>query len=160
MLRGAGCREPNPRLRRREKNVLDIPLYRTGHSVNNPRMAHLTRSLVLWPGYPAHSRVSNVWDGRRRSHQFRVSNVEFPLIPQSAMNGAPDSRGRWASGSNVWDKNVCERKLDSIEGCLRDHHPPTEFIQFRKTLSFAQPADVRLILPSLPTSTSLGTPLT
>jgi hypothetical protein len=28
MVRGAGCREPNPRLRRREKNVLDIPLYR------------------------------------------------------------------------------------------------------------------------------------
>src|ERR1035437_1420442 len=36
MLRGAGCREPNPRLRRREKNVLDIPLYRPGHSAQNP----------------------------------------------------------------------------------------------------------------------------
>src|SRR5580692_9291353 len=35
MVRGAGCREPNPRLRRREKNVLDIPLYRTGHSIND-----------------------------------------------------------------------------------------------------------------------------
>ncbi|MGA3200688.1 MAG: hypothetical protein ABSD89_14980, partial [Halobacteriota archaeon] len=30
MVRGAGWREPNPRLRRRGKNVLDIPLYRAG----------------------------------------------------------------------------------------------------------------------------------
>src|SRR5438067_11247903 len=30
MVRGAGCREINPRLRRREKNVLDIPFYRSG----------------------------------------------------------------------------------------------------------------------------------
>jgi hypothetical protein len=33
MVRGAGCREINPRLRRREKNVLDIPLYRSGVAV-------------------------------------------------------------------------------------------------------------------------------
>jgi len=32
MVRGAGCREPNPRLRRREKNVLDIPLYRPANA--------------------------------------------------------------------------------------------------------------------------------
>src|SRR5436189_1388690 len=30
MVRGAGCREINPRLRRRDKNVLDIPFYRSG----------------------------------------------------------------------------------------------------------------------------------
>jgi hypothetical protein len=30
MVRGAGCREPNPRIRRREKNVLDMPSYRSG----------------------------------------------------------------------------------------------------------------------------------
>src|SRR6266852_7264144 len=30
MVTGAGCRGENPRLRRREKNVLDIPSYRTG----------------------------------------------------------------------------------------------------------------------------------
>jgi hypothetical protein len=30
MARGAGCRELNPRLRRREKNVLDISFYRSG----------------------------------------------------------------------------------------------------------------------------------
>ena len=36
MVRGAGCREPNPRLRRREKNVLDIPLYRPGHNASYP----------------------------------------------------------------------------------------------------------------------------
>src|SRR5205809_5433964 len=29
MVTGAGCRGENPRLRRREKNVLDIPSYRT-----------------------------------------------------------------------------------------------------------------------------------
>src|ERR1039458_3941365 len=34
MLRGAGCRELNPRVRRREKNVLDIPFYRSGHSTS------------------------------------------------------------------------------------------------------------------------------
>src|ERR1039457_3926531 len=32
----AGCREPYPRLRRREKNVLDIPSYRTGDYTKNP----------------------------------------------------------------------------------------------------------------------------
>ncbi len=30
MVRGAGCREPNPRIPRREKNVLDMPSYRSG----------------------------------------------------------------------------------------------------------------------------------
>src|SRR4029077_17130609 len=30
MVRGAGCREINLRVRRREKNVLDIPFYRSG----------------------------------------------------------------------------------------------------------------------------------
>jgi len=30
MVTGAGCRGENPRLRRRQKNVLDIPSYRTG----------------------------------------------------------------------------------------------------------------------------------
>src|SRR6266700_7274303 len=35
MVRGAGGREPNPRLRRREKNVLDIPLYRSGRFTQN-----------------------------------------------------------------------------------------------------------------------------
>jgi hypothetical protein len=29
MVRGAGCHEINLRIRRREKNVLDIPFYRT-----------------------------------------------------------------------------------------------------------------------------------
>jgi hypothetical protein len=31
MVTGAGGREPNPRLRWKEKNVLDIPSYRPGH---------------------------------------------------------------------------------------------------------------------------------
>src|ERR1700675_3348077 len=35
MVRGAGCRELNPRLRRREKNVLDIPLYRSALALND-----------------------------------------------------------------------------------------------------------------------------
>jgi hypothetical protein len=30
MVRGAGCHEINLRIRRREKNVLDIPFYRSG----------------------------------------------------------------------------------------------------------------------------------
>ena len=38
MVRGAGCREINPRLRRREKNVLDIPFYRSGIYTHNLRM--------------------------------------------------------------------------------------------------------------------------
>ena len=42
MVRGAGCREPNSRLRRREKNVLDIPLYRSGHYTQNPRTASMS----------------------------------------------------------------------------------------------------------------------
>jgi hypothetical protein len=33
-VRGAGCRGKYPRLRRREKNVLDLPLYRTGNFTN------------------------------------------------------------------------------------------------------------------------------
>src|SRR6266496_3580215 len=37
MATGAGCRGENPRLRRREKNVLDIPFYRAGVSAENPR---------------------------------------------------------------------------------------------------------------------------
>ncbi len=34
MVTGTGCRGENPRLRRREKNVLDIPSYRTGVSTS------------------------------------------------------------------------------------------------------------------------------
>src|SRR6266567_4033683 len=33
MVTGAGCRGENPRLRRREKNVLDNPFYRSGVSL-------------------------------------------------------------------------------------------------------------------------------
>jgi hypothetical protein len=36
MVRGAGCHEINLRIRRREKNVLDIPFYRSG--VSFPRI--------------------------------------------------------------------------------------------------------------------------
>ncbi len=36
MVRGAGCREINLRIRRTEKNVLDIPSYRAGVSTQNP----------------------------------------------------------------------------------------------------------------------------
>jgi hypothetical protein len=32
---GAGYREPNPLIRRWEKNVLDIPSYRSGHYTQN-----------------------------------------------------------------------------------------------------------------------------
>ena len=35
MVRGAGCRAINLRIRRREKNVLDIPFYRSGDSAQN-----------------------------------------------------------------------------------------------------------------------------
>ena len=35
MVRGAGCREPNPRIPRREKNVLDMPSYRSGDYTQN-----------------------------------------------------------------------------------------------------------------------------
>ena len=35
LVRGAGSRELNSRLRRREKNVLDIPFYRPGHYTQN-----------------------------------------------------------------------------------------------------------------------------
>src|ERR1035441_8971570 len=38
LVRGAGCRGPNPRLRRREKNVLDMPLYRSGVSTSLRRL--------------------------------------------------------------------------------------------------------------------------
>src|SRR5271165_4478499 len=41
MVRGAGCRESKPRLRRREKNVLDMPLYRSAHIVSNPDLGLL-----------------------------------------------------------------------------------------------------------------------
>src|ERR1700692_958919 len=40
MVRGTGCRETNLRVRRREKNVLDIPFYRSGdytHLLPAPR---------------------------------------------------------------------------------------------------------------------------
>ena len=38
MVKGAECREINLRIRRREKNVLDIPLYRPGHSTSMRRL--------------------------------------------------------------------------------------------------------------------------
>src|SRR6266568_5303091 len=36
IVAGTGCRGENPRLRRREKNVLDIPPYRTDDNLRNP----------------------------------------------------------------------------------------------------------------------------
>ena len=38
MVVGAGCRGENPRLRRREKNVLDFPFYRSGVSTSLRRL--------------------------------------------------------------------------------------------------------------------------
>src|SRR5437667_8853170 len=40
MVAGTGCRGENPRLRRREKNVLDIPSYRTGVKHNFALFVH------------------------------------------------------------------------------------------------------------------------
>src|SRR2546430_2336085 len=42
MVVGAGCRGENPRLRRREKNVLDFPFYRPGVYTHDPWL------LVKW----------------------------------------------------------------------------------------------------------------
>lgn len=47
MVREAGCREPSPRIRRREKNVLDMPSYRPGHFTQVPTPKVL-------PKFPAH----------------------------------------------------------------------------------------------------------
>jgi hypothetical protein len=70
---GAGCREPNPRIRRREKNVLDMPSYRSGDYTSNwlpvkldfqqqcgARVTrHLTRAVckVFPPSYRSRPRV-------------------------------------------------------------------------------------------------------
>src|SRR5437879_12977762 len=50
MMTGAGCRGENPRLRRREKNVLDNPFYRSGVLISGSagqrrvRMIHKDRA--------------------------------------------------------------------------------------------------------------------
>src|SRR6266705_1767002 len=48
MVRGAGGREPNPRLRRREKNVLDIPLYRTAITLKTLNERYGDFSTIIW----------------------------------------------------------------------------------------------------------------
>src|SRR5438105_15106700 len=45
MVTGTGCRGENLRLRRREKNVLDIPSYRTDDNLRNPCQEPLFASL-------------------------------------------------------------------------------------------------------------------
>jgi hypothetical protein len=45
MVRGAGWREPNPRLRRRGKNVLDIPLYRSDVAVEKLFSGNFTNEI-------------------------------------------------------------------------------------------------------------------
>ena len=47
MVRGAGCREINLRIRRREKNVLDIPFYRAGDYAQNPLTGTSMRDMPL-----------------------------------------------------------------------------------------------------------------
>src|SRR6266567_6673164 len=53
LVRGAGCREINLRIRRREKNVLDIPFYRSivtsDALVNAPRALTLTVTVPFRP---------------------------------------------------------------------------------------------------------------
>src|ERR1039458_5305456 len=46
LVRGAGCRGPTPRLRRREKNVLDMPLYRSGVYTNTRQLGASAFSMV------------------------------------------------------------------------------------------------------------------
>src|SRR5580765_4323539 len=43
LVRGAGCRETDLRIRRRENNVLDIPFYRSGDYANYPAASRSTR---------------------------------------------------------------------------------------------------------------------
>src|SRR4029077_8571225 len=50
MVRGAGCREINLRIRRREKNVLDIPFYRSGVSHKLARPFRLFESQLVKSG--------------------------------------------------------------------------------------------------------------
>ncbi len=52
MVRGAGCREINLRIRRREKNVLDIPFYRSGVLISLRRLfAFLEGQNAQWGCY-------------------------------------------------------------------------------------------------------------
>ena len=66
MVRGAGWREPNLRLRRREKNVLDMPLYRSDVLTSLRRLfarqAKGKRKLVL-RGFHANNRDISVGAG-------------------------------------------------------------------------------------------------
>ena len=49
MVRGAGCREPNPRIPHREKNVLDMPSYRSGDYTQNRGWTQTTDSALTPP---------------------------------------------------------------------------------------------------------------
>ena len=72
-LRGAGCRESNPRLRRREKNVLDIPFYRSLASSLPTKMLRdgITQSTtaherLLWPeGLDVANQTRGSGEGRK-----------------------------------------------------------------------------------------------
>ena len=61
LVRGAGCREINLRIRRREKNVLDIPFYRSALAValmQTPHRFRTKRQLWAYSGLALETRIS------------------------------------------------------------------------------------------------------
>ena len=86
MVRGAGCREPNPRIPHREKNVLDMPSYRSGDYTNyDPGES---------PAAASNSVVS-VAVRNRTSRLLKVLHQPNIVVPGCGHNRKVTSIGRW-----------------------------------------------------------------
>ena len=83
MVKGAECREINLRIRRREKNVLDIPLYRSGHSAQNA--AHAASSAKNL----AKERIAFSLSSRRPRSSSWLSRFSYKSLPKTSVSREP-----------------------------------------------------------------------
>src|ERR1039458_7040958 len=83
MLRGAGCRELNPRVRRREKNVLDIPFYRSGHSAQNADQAASSAKNL------AQERIGFSLSSRKPRSSSSRSRFSYKSLPNTSVSREP-----------------------------------------------------------------------
>src|SRR5436305_1871865 len=100
MVRGAGCREINPRLRRREKNVLDIPFYRSGVCAQNASPAAVS------PRNLAKVRIEFILSSRGPRGSSSLIRFSHKSLPNTSIIANCESRTYDRSLYDVGSGNV------------------------------------------------------
>jgi hypothetical protein len=130
MVRGAGCREPNPRLRRREKNVLDMPSIGTSYFALSSRVASASPLIPATAGRsqllvsPSAVSKATAADSDEATNSFSAVASDTTLgLLDNFTSRWPKTTDRSGVGVRITSKyRQVIRKVGATEDIRRDGH--------------------------------------